>query len=315
MPNGLTEIVGSAFNGCSHLSGLIIPDSVTEIGNMAFYGCISLESLDIPKGVTKIGNSTFSGCKHLETVTIPESVTVIGEYAFSGCDDLREVKVNDVNAYAQVMFASNSANPLYYAGNLLVGDAQEPVKHLVVNTTPKAYAFYGATCLERVRVKADNIGTKAFNACSNITDLCLETSEIASKAFSGCTGVKNVYVPLQEPPTAPADVFVTYDGVTLYVPMGCKEVYASAPGCWAYFTNIIECDFDDLDTIFAPDYSNIEVGVEDIEMDFNGNDASAGPKDIYTMQGVLLKRNASAEDVKALAPGLYIVGGKKVLVK
>lgn len=36
---------------------------------------------------------------------------------------------------------------------------------------------------------------------------------------------------------------------------------------------------------------------------------------LYNLQGVCLKRNATQDDVDALAPGLYIIGGKKVLVK
>lgn len=37
--------------------------------------------------------------------------------------------------------------------------------------------------------------------------------------------------------------------------------------------------------------------------------------DIYNMQGVLLKQNASQEDIDALTPGVYIIGGKKQLVR
>lgn len=39
------------------------------------------------------------------------------------------------------------------------------------------------------------------------------------------------------------------------------------------------------------------------------------PSNIYSIQGVLLKRDASQEDIDALEPGLYLIGGRKVLVK
>ena len=39
------------------------------------------------------------------------------------------------------------------------------------------------------------------------------------------------------------------------------------------------------------------------------------PNDICNLQGVCLKRNASQDDIDALAPGLYIIAGEKVLVK
>lgn len=47
-------------------------------------------------------------------------------------------------------------------------------------------------------------------------------------------------------------------------------------------------------------------------------DGSAGvdrPNDVYNMQGILLKRDASQDAIDALTPGFYIIGGKKVLVK
>lgn len=37
--------------------------------------------------------------------------------------------------------------------------------------------------------------------------------------------------------------------------------------------------------------------------------------DIYTMTGILIKRNATPEDIKALPPALYIIGGKKILIR
>ena len=37
--------------------------------------------------------------------------------------------------------------------------------------------------------------------------------------------------------------------------------------------------------------------------------------DIYTLQGVLVCRNASADAIQSLSPGLYIVGGRKILVR
>lgn len=39
------------------------------------------------------------------------------------------------------------------------------------------------------------------------------------------------------------------------------------------------------------------------------------PNDIYTLRGILVKRNADSDDIRALRPGFYIIGGRKVLVK
>lgn len=55
-------------------------------------------------------------------------------------------------------------------------------------------------------------------------------------------------------------------------------------------------------------YGKDSSGISDVTADENV------PNDVYNMQGVCIKRNATADDVKALTPGLYIVGGKKVFV-
>nr|WP_303743063.1 Ig-like domain-containing protein [uncultured Duncaniella sp.] len=57
-------------------------------------------------------------------------------------------------------------------------------------------------------------------------------------------------------------------------------------------------------------------GIEDIIADEDVNDGSINrPNDIYNLQGICLKRNATDDDIKSLRPGFYIIGGKKVIVK
>lgn len=58
---------------------------------------------------------------------------------------------------------------------------------------------------------------------------------------------------------------------------------------------------------------NIDSGINDILNDETDN--AVRPNDIYTLQGVCLKKNASEADINALSPGIYIVAGKKVYVK
>ena len=125
IPNGVTSIGGSAFEGCNSLRSVTIPDSVTSIGGSAFSSCSSLTSITIPSSVTGIGKDAFEGIKTViyspvfETLpdgtlinemhkalvcvpenvsgnyTIPSSVTSIGDYAFNGCRTLTSVTIPD----------------------------------------------------------------------------------------------------------------------------------------------------------------------------------------------------------------------------
>ncbi len=67
LPEGITTIESSLFEGCTFLSEFTIPASVTEIGASAFEGCSALSEIKIPANVKKIGASAFKDCSSLES--------------------------------------------------------------------------------------------------------------------------------------------------------------------------------------------------------------------------------------------------------
>ncbi len=88
IPDSVTEIRDSAFEGCKDLNAVTIPKSVKAIGSSVFANCESLTDITIPDGVKKVEASVFFNCKSLKNVTIPDSVTEIDNFAFYHSGDV-----------------------------------------------------------------------------------------------------------------------------------------------------------------------------------------------------------------------------------
>lgn len=88
---GITEIGGGAFEGCSNLIGVALPLTLTEIDERAFAYCLELSSVTVPAGVTEISVSTFEGCSALDTVVLPNTINEIETMAFNGCSALQSI--------------------------------------------------------------------------------------------------------------------------------------------------------------------------------------------------------------------------------
>ena len=95
IPNSVTYIGSSAFEGCRGLANVTIPDSVTSIESWAFCCCNGLTDVAIPDSVTSMGSRAFYDCDNITRVTIGNSVTSIGEGAFYGCISLMSIMIPD----------------------------------------------------------------------------------------------------------------------------------------------------------------------------------------------------------------------------
>ena len=131
----VTSIGRIAFKDCTSLESVTIGNNVTSIGYRAFDGCSgsivkkayasssNMKSIFgdqvteyiIGDGVTRIGDCAFYGCSGLTSVTIPNSVTSIGDSAFDGCSSLTSVTVKrsePAKIYSNTF--SNRANAALY---------------------------------------------------------------------------------------------------------------------------------------------------------------------------------------------------------
>ena len=210
IPNSVTSIWDDAFRDCSGLTSVTIPNSVTSIGDRAFGGCSGLTSVTIPNSVTSIGDCAFSGCSGLTSVTIPNSVTSIGWSAFSGCSGLTSVTIgNSVTsigywAFNGTAWYNNQPDGLVYAGKVAYkykGTMPSNTSIVIEEGTLgiAGGAFSGCSGLTSVTIpnSVTSIGYEAFYNCSGLTSITIPNSvtSIGEETFYGCSGLMSFTIP------------------------------------------------------------------------------------------------------------------------
>jgi hypothetical protein len=96
------KIVGIADNCFKNNTGMngdiIIPDTVTRIGKSAFEGCTNLKTITLSNNITEIPDNCFKNSinnKNGGNIIIPDTVTRIGKSAFEGCQKLGNITLSN----------------------------------------------------------------------------------------------------------------------------------------------------------------------------------------------------------------------------
>ena len=70
MKEGLEEIGGNAFYGCSRLKHVSLVKGIRKIGNWAF-ARTALTHFEMNEGLEEVGEGIFQGCENLKTISFP----------------------------------------------------------------------------------------------------------------------------------------------------------------------------------------------------------------------------------------------------
>ena len=334
--DGVTSIGTEAFSNCKALGNIVIPDAVTSLGSKTFHGCSSLKSAEIGVGVTTINEATFSGCSAMTSITIGDNVKTIGKNAFYGCSSLAEVAIpQSVTKIADYVFdncssladvviendstvlslGSNGSSPLFadcpldsvYIGRKINYSTSSYYGYspfyrntslrivVITDTETEIYdnEFYGCSNLKNVTIGngVNKIGKWAFSGCGSLDYFAFgdNVQSIGEEAFSDCNNVTKILTSAMTPPVCGTQALddINKWNCSLYVPSEAKSAYQQAEQWRDFF--------------FVED---LPASIGEVFEDVKGE--SGNVKAIYDLQGRVVENPTS---------GIYIIDGKKVLVK
>jgi hypothetical protein len=261
------------------IKSIVIGEGVTSIGNYSFRECTNLTSATIPNSVTSIGNSSFSGCNYLTSVTL-NSNPQIQPNAFPGTATVTmNLTANPVGDDKWMTFFNDGYH--FKAGE---------------NTTVYKGTLSGSSIvLKPVEDKIVTAGTAVILKSTGNPVMTLNSAASSDTNSNSLQGVSNVNG-LQSDGT----IYVLNkgtSGVGFYKLKSGKTLgYGKA--------------YLDTSTTGAPSYLNFEENettevreVKEVNGVIEVNDNSW-----YTLDGRKM-------DSKPTAKGLYIVNGKKVVIK
>ena len=118
VPDGVVEIMDSAFEERGGVYNVILPDSVVRLGDSAFSCCFTLASIKLSKNLKYMGHHVFYNTS-LKSIVIPDGVQSIEESAFWRCSDLQNVTLGKgIKKIVSGAFSEcYNLTDVYYAGS------------------------------------------------------------------------------------------------------------------------------------------------------------------------------------------------------
>ena len=321
----------SAFEGNNSLEKVIVAEGIKTIGVAGFKQCSKLKSVVLPASLETIGDNAFESCSSLETVTcVGETPVDISKNVFS----VTALEVNVPSRTAVKAYKEHTVwgtfEILYSMSSTSGSDGTENVDaatYQLVTQEVNDVTTTSVAIVDDDNVKGDfiipttvtrnglpytvtTIAPSAFEGNIELTSVSIPptVTNIGTGAFAGCENLQSVTANSLEPAdlshsvaaarglrtrTGERSVFegVNMETCILYVPEESIEKYKAAP-VWGDFKNIRAISATGVSGFIVPEGT---------------------PFDVYNLQGRKVK--AGVTTLKGLTPGVYIVKGKKVVLK
>lgn len=329
IPEGAEMIYAGAIYDCTNLKEINVPSTVEYIGDEAIYICSGLTAVNVDENnnyyasvdgalYTKdlrtlmlcpaaketfvtldetetILEGAFCRCYNLTQIELSKNVEElenVNNQPFHQCTNLREIKVSEDNPFYA------SADGILYTKDFSTLYACPP-------------GIDNVEILDGVK----SIGRLAFGSCDKIEILVIPNSvtEIGERAIdSDCNNLTTIECHAVNPPTVENDRFYydIYTNVTLKVPTGCKEAYASTEP-WSNFVNIEEMTATGIGGVEAGD---VVISADGGMLTVSGL-ADGCTVEVYTLDGKQVY-GGKGGSIGGLGSGVYVVkaGGKTVKV-
>ena len=321
-----------------------IGPKVNSLSDFAFSGCSNLKSLEIPRTITSIGCEAFSN-SGLTSITIPNSVDSIAEGAFYGCPSLSSIKLSAGlktiadNAFANCKLSNLVLPPCVenIEDNAFANNATLNVVAMGPNVKSIGDKAFDKATLDKVFITAPTPPTAPYTAFSRYAAKLYLQGEATVNAyydaptcwdrfegFSMSEPTNLTIIAPKEIELKAGNIFTLNTSLTpsnvdlpyiFWRSTDSKKAYVDNDGVVTILQDITEDD--NVKIIAETLYHNGPTA--EFLLDINSSDIisidgdSATSLDVYTLQGVLVLRNATSEQFNNLSSGTYIVrSGKKV---
>jgi len=264
--------------------------TVTKLGLRAFADAYSrITSIYVPNSVTEIAKHAFIHCENLTYLHLGSELKSIGEGALGFCKAtvLECEAVTPPTLDVDCFFASS------------IGTLRVPAESVSTYQTTSYNRAYGWKGVGKT-VEGVDFGSSRQSRAPEMGGI--EPTAIIYESVTRDPDMLNVRLePVgastvidwtsSNPEVATIDrgliTFLSKEGETVFGATTESGLKASSPS--------MSEESSAIDDVIAPE--------------------TVRPNDIYNLQGICLKRNATDDDIKALRPGLYIIAGKKVIIR